>query len=102
MTNSMSERGTFVEIAAKSIEKGIHGEEGALGARPSLGASCSTPQGANLSSLVRLSREPELMISDMLGTLSFKPEHSLVTRGAWTITAYSAYMCLCTLASHTM
>ena len=53
MTKSMSERGTFVEMAAKSIEKGIHGEEGALGARPSLGASCSTPEGAkvwNLSS----------------------------------------------------
>ena len=46
MTKSMSERGTFVEMAAKSIEKGIHGEEGALGACPSLGASCSTPEGS--------------------------------------------------------
>ena len=42
MTKSMSERGTFVEMAAKSIEKGIHGEEGALGARHDLGASCPT------------------------------------------------------------
>lgn len=32
----------------------------------------------NKYTLVRLSREPELMISDMLGTLSFKPEHSAI------------------------
>jgi hypothetical protein len=50
MTKSISERGTFVEMAAKSIEKGIHGEEG-LGACPILGASCSTPEGANVWNL---------------------------------------------------
>lgn len=38
----MSERGTLVEMPAKSIEKGIQGELGnlGLGARPNIGACC--------------------------------------------------------------
>jgi len=38
-------------MAAKSIEKGIHGEEGALGACRSLGASCSTAYGTKVWNL---------------------------------------------------
>lgn len=49
----MSERGTFVEMAAKSIGRGIQGEVGGLlvGARPNLGACCLSAGDAKVSEL---------------------------------------------------
>jgi len=91
----MSERGTFVKMAAKSIEKGIQGELGGrgLGARPNLCACWLPAEDAEvwkLSSLITLSGEPEFPISDMLDAVSSLTKYSLVTEGALMITAYSA------------